>query len=371
MLNIRYIGLILILIFESCKTIDDPVITIEDPVFRVVGTVNNQPLEIQAGIDNYIMETSYTYDIEKGVFDFKGSLQQSGCVNCPSSLFITIRNYTQSPVDQSVVIDSAFVTDYYSIRTSDDSPTSFKLNFQGQNFGNAATHFWNFGDGNSGSDEDEEYIYNHPGEYTVLYKAAYAGGCVDSIVNTFQIGIPGAICRANFAPVITGNIVTIENYAVGVSPLIYAWDFGDGMISNDFQPVHTYTTPGIYNIRLLVTDAQQHIATFNRKVIILPTSDCIASMFYPVLTPIPNPAGLSTVTITYTDENGTEFSSQNNTSTVQDFFKIESIEPYADNPLGERVIKLKTGFRCRLYDASHTNFVDLNIPEAVIGVAFK
>lgn len=373
MVKLENIGVLIFLLgtIVSCKTLEDPVIIVEDPVFKITGTVNGQPLEIQAGVNEYKMETDYVFDENASVFDFKGSLQQVNCTTCLPSLHISLRNYKHTDSDLLVNTDSAFTTNYYAIRSSEDTPTQYKVSYKGQTFGDVAAHLWNFGDGFTGNQENEEYSYNHPGEYTVLYKAIYANGCTDSISNIFYVGIPGAACRANFTPVISGNTVTIENYAVGVSPLIYAWDFGDGMISNGFQPVHTYPTPGIYNIRLLVTDAQQHMATFNRKVIILPTADCIASMLYPVLTPIPNPAGLSTVTITYTDENGTEYSSLNNTSAVQDFFKIESIEPYADNRLGDRVIKLKTGFRCRLFDASHTNFVDLNIPEAVMGVAFK
>ena len=39
------------------------------------------------------------------------------------------------------------------------------------------------------------------------------------------------------------------------SPLTYEWNFGDGSpISNEIFPVHTYTTSGLYRVRLKVTD---------------------------------------------------------------------------------------------------------------------
>jgi glucose/arabinose dehydrogenase/PKD repeat protein len=38
------------------------------------------------------------------------------------------------------------------------------------------------------------------------------------------------------------------------SPLSYSWDFGDGAVSSDANPTHTYTTPGVYLARLTVSD---------------------------------------------------------------------------------------------------------------------
>ena len=40
-----------------------------------------------------------------------------------------------------------------------------------------------------------------------------------------------------------------------ISPLNYNWNFGDGSISNGENPVHVYTTTGIYDIELIATDS--------------------------------------------------------------------------------------------------------------------
>ncbi|WP_276392937.1 PKD domain-containing protein, partial [Eudoraea chungangensis] len=42
----------------------------------------------------------------------------------------------------------------------------------------------------------------------------------------------------------------------GPGGLSYAWDFGDGNISNDSNPEHTYTSVGIYTVSLQVTDSE-------------------------------------------------------------------------------------------------------------------
>ncbi len=34
------------------------------------------------------------------------------------------------------------------------------------------------------------------------------------------------------------------------SPTSWSWDFGDGGSSTEQNPSHTYTTPGVYSVRL-------------------------------------------------------------------------------------------------------------------------
>lgn len=46
------------------------------------------------------------------------------------------------------------------------------------------------------------------------------------------------------------------NQAMGISPITYQWDWGDGSFSLGATPSHTYNTPGFYNICLTITDGQ-------------------------------------------------------------------------------------------------------------------
>lgn len=40
----------------------------------------------------------------------------------------------------------------------------------------------------------------------------------------------------------------------GFSPLTYSWDFGDGSVSSEINPSHTYLNPGFYNVILSASD---------------------------------------------------------------------------------------------------------------------
>ena len=50
-------------------------------------------------------------------------------------------------------------------------------------------------------------------------------------------------------------LTVIFSHTSSLTPSSYAWDFGDGNISEEAAPVHTYETPGTYTVSLKITDA--------------------------------------------------------------------------------------------------------------------
>jgi PKD repeat protein len=56
-----------------------------------------------------------------------------------------------------------------------------------------------------------------------------------------------------FTGVMAGNQLTTTNTTTGA--VSYSWDFGDGTTSTAAQPVHTYTSDGIYVVELTATNA--------------------------------------------------------------------------------------------------------------------
>ena len=51
----------------------------------------------------------------------------------------------------------------------------------------------------------------------------------------------------------------------GFQPYNYQWDFGDGNISTEANPVHTFKDPGVYYINLKVTDDKGYTSTLARN----------------------------------------------------------------------------------------------------------
>lgn len=51
------------------------------------------------------------------------------------------------------------------------------------------------------------------------------------------------------------NFKNLSTANGGTSLVSYVWDFGDGQVSNAFEPVHQYTAPGNYQVRLTVANS--------------------------------------------------------------------------------------------------------------------
>lgn len=152
----------------------------------------------------------------------------------------------------SAVIISKPVADFYSPDTAScvDKPVSFINN----SWGVVLDYTWNFGDGQGSSAINPVHSYANTGLYTVQLLVVDLYGCRDSITKTDYINI--SLPQAGFTVSDTlGTCPPMEvrftNTAVNARSIF--WDFGDGNTSVLTDPVHTYTLPGVYYARQVVT----------------------------------------------------------------------------------------------------------------------
>ncbi|NUN07681.1 MAG: PKD domain-containing protein [Ignavibacteriaceae bacterium] len=120
-------------------------------------------------------------------------------------------------------------------------------------------YLWDFGDGTKSSGESVSHSYRKPGNYTVTLKVKDNSGTKDSYGST-TIDV-----RINAKPIASAtqdlNVTLAEFKFDGTSSsdpdgniMKYYWDFGDGKTSTQPAPTHYYTRPGMYRVRLKVTD---------------------------------------------------------------------------------------------------------------------
>jgi gliding motility-associated-like protein len=112
------------------------------------------------------------------------------------------------------------------------------------------TYAWDFGDGNTSTQQNPVHTYTTPGNYSVTMAVASSLGCTDTVKKTNLLNIlnistaitaPDSICVRT--PV---NIVNNSSPA----PVSSVWTFGDATGSNQVTPTKIYNTPGTYTIRL-------------------------------------------------------------------------------------------------------------------------
>jgi PKD repeat protein len=102
-------------------------------------------------------------------------------------------------------------------------------------------------------------IPDMPRGVTIYYRSGKAVYLIHSM------GVPSAASGTSLAAPVaafsadryTGSLpltVQFTDQSAGSAPLTYAWTFGDGGVSSLRNPSHQYTAPGIYTVRLLVTN---------------------------------------------------------------------------------------------------------------------
>lgn len=121
---------------------------------------------------------------------------------------------------------------------STNGPTAWEWQFPG---GNPATS----------TQQNPSVTYASPGTYSVMLTVSNLAGTSTATMSSVitVLGLP----TADFEFTIDQGLVTFTNHALNGDS--YVWDFGDGDTSHQENPVHLYTSSGIYTARLTVTNA--------------------------------------------------------------------------------------------------------------------
>lgn len=115
---------------------------------------------------------------------------------------------------------------------------------------------WNFGDGGQSSFPNPIHTYQNPGPYNVTLISSAQVGCEDTV--TLPIIVP-PIPYADFNfDTLCGLSKTFTDQSTIASPggiVSWFWDFGDGTTDTNQNPIHTYNTPGNFNVTLIIQDS--------------------------------------------------------------------------------------------------------------------
>jgi PKD repeat protein len=123
--------------------------------------------------------------------------------------------------------------------------------------GTVTSWLWEFGDGNSSSDRHPVHTYGGAGTYEVTLTVTDNEGATGSETQTVSVTAPGNLPPvADFSLEVTDLTVafTDQSNDPDGSIISWYWRFGDGGVSFDSSPTHTYEEPGTYSVTLTVSD---------------------------------------------------------------------------------------------------------------------
>ena len=119
---------------------------------------------------------------------------------------------------------------------------------------------WTFGDGTTGSGNSVTHNYSNSGTYLVCMHVSYGPSCVRDTCTTINVVVstqnPCSI-QANYTWQSSSNANMNSVYftsAITAASAIdsVTWTFGDSTFSHALNPVHTYASPGVYQVCLRV-----------------------------------------------------------------------------------------------------------------------
>jgi len=153
-----------------------------------------------------------------------------------------------------ITVTNPPVADFFSSSQYGSSP--FTVSFADTSRGyTPMTYRWDFGDGTGSDRQNPTHTYTADGEYTVSLTVTNQYGSDTRMAKGF-IGVGNPPVADFSATPETGTLPLAVAFTDSSKnrPTAWLWDFGDGTTSQEQNPVHTFTLPGIYSVRLKVTN---------------------------------------------------------------------------------------------------------------------
>ncbi len=208
----------------------------------------------------------------------------------------TINNYINSLLSQGNCLSACSTTQAPPVADFTATPTTgcapLTVQYTDLSTNNPTSWQWSFpgGSPSSSTQQNPEVTYSTPGSYDATLTASNAAGSSTETKTDF-ITVEGAP-SASFSYVISGLTVTFLNTTTG-NALSYLWDFDDGTISTQSDPVHTYAQDGFYQVSLTATNAcGSTVFVQTLSVFVPPQADFSASPT----------TGCAPLTVQFTDE---------------------------------------------------------------------
>ena len=143
---------------------------------------------------------------------------------------------------------------------------------------------WDFGDGNTSTQQNPVHTYGAPGTYTVCLTVMDSCG-TDSSCQTVTVSCD---IVASYTHTTTGLQADFTDASTSSQTILsWMWDFGDGNTSTQQNPSHTYSADGTYTVCLTVMDSCGTDSTCSTVTI---NSSSIGEWFE-AINLYPNPAG--------------------------------------------------------------------------------
>ena len=271
--------------FEQCRSYDTLLLSVQPEAFAYAGS--NQSICESENFDFAtcnVPPAANSYDSIRwigGLGSFSDptmihpvyypDITESGNVN------LSLVAYTSFPCENDtssmiLTIEPLPVADF-NLLPSDQSCPDSPIDFMGNSTTNIIDWNWDFGDGSLAFDgQNAVHTYSIPGNYVVTLVVTNTNNCSDTVTHVVVVN---ELPLVNFfnTPDSSLCIDEIIFFTDNSSPNVISWNwnFDDGNFSLLQNPSHSFSSDGLYNVELTVTDANTCTNTYSSPIQVFPS----------------------------------------------------------------------------------------------------
>lgn len=252
------------------------------PVFKFNGTIGNDQINYQAGVNRLYMFSNYFKD-SQNLWTLEGTFATDSCSTCEPYLSFQVKD-VETTNGSTLAKDYAeifknLILNSYSIDSILTTTATEVFTFTADESNPIGTQFdWDFGDGIHATNGTVTHIFPVTGERDVQLITTF-GNYKDTIVNHIDASF-NSTCRVQFTTTGTADSLLCTAPSGFQS---YLWMFGNGLSSSVQNPNISFQQPGIYTVQLNATSVGcNSVLGFKRKVAVQQTlgTYCLANYHY-------------------------------------------------------------------------------------------
>lgn len=132
---------------------------------------------------------------------------------------------------------------------------------------------WDFGDLNTGTDQNESHSYFADGTYPIQLIVTTSNNCKDTVSQNIVVFPIPQVAFSMQDDCLEETIQFTDNSIINIpgTLTLFAWDFGDLSSPSSIQsPIHLYESPGTYDVTLSVVSGDNCVSNLQQSVTVHP-----------------------------------------------------------------------------------------------------
>ena len=353
--------LFIILSFTACKKKELPVPVSNSPIFKFIGSIGNDSINYQAGVNRMYMYTGF-YKDSQSLLTIRSYFAKDDCTNCEPYLSFEVKDFDISQTNGLAgtladLLKGGGTFNSYSLDSvlTTTNVEQFLFIPTENNFG--ATYEWSFGDGATSSLKSPTYVFPTGGMKDVQLVVKIAGALNDTLINTINTDSFSS-CRSQFL-LTKDTLQTAINVSASPIGFNYAWDFGDSTTGNGMNTNHSYSSGGKYIVTL--NASQPSCSSIYRQKVDFslfntPSANFIYQTSASTISALTPRLNKSAFIITWI-KNGVVYKSFKNVKGINQsgnpVFTFLGVMPYQNNEKGEKTVMITGTVDTYLYNQAN------------------